>query len=89
MQEKRYVSYYMEGVDSSPHVVPLSELEKITYTNLDAGKYVFHISILDSSKRQSQELGCFSLVKEEEMYQKWWFKVYAVIVAGLAIAWVS
>ena len=84
-----YISYYLEGFDTQPNVVHLSELEKITYTNLDAGKYVFHISVLNDRKTKTLEIGSYTFVKKEEMYKKWWFKVYAILVAALAIAWLS
>lgn len=84
-----YISYYLEGFDTKPNVVPLSELETITYTNLDSGKYVFHISVLNDRKTKTLEIGSYTFVKREEMYQKWWFKVYTTLVSALAIAWVS
>lgn len=84
-----YVSYYLEGFDKDPSIVLLSQLETITYTNLGPGKYVFHIAILNNRKTKALEIGSYSFVKEKEMYQKWWFKIYALIVAGLAIAWLS
>ena len=35
------------------------------------------------------ETGSYHIVKEKEMYQNWWFKLYMVVVAALVIIWIT
>lgn len=84
-----YISYCLEGADSKEKIILLSELESITYGNLKPGKYTFKISVLDSSKENAIESGSYVIIKEMEMYQNWWFKLYTIIVAGLVIIWIT
>lgn len=84
-----YVSYYMEGYDAEPKIVRLSELEPISYSNLRPGAYVFTVSVLDHIGGNVVETGSYHIVKEKEMYQNWWFKLYMVVVAALVIIWIT
>lgn len=82
-----YISYCLEGVDSEDRVVLLSELKAITYSNLRPGKYTFRIAVLDSSKSKVIESGSYVIIKEMEMYQNWWFKLYIILVAAIILIW--
>lgn len=84
-----YVSIYLEGYDSKEKVCLLSELNSFTYANLSPGKYTFHISILDNAEGNVLEAGSYNIVKEIEMYQKWWFKLYVIVIAGLVLIWIT
>lgn len=84
-----YISYRLEGVDSEDKVVLLSELSSITYSNLRPGNYTFKISVLDASRQKVIESGRYEIIKDMEMYQSWWFKLYFVIVAAVIIIWIT
>lgn len=43
-----YISLYMEGIDEHPNIMTQNELASVIYSNIAAGKYTFHISLLDS-----------------------------------------
>ncbi len=82
-----YISYYLEGYDSSENVCLLSEFSKVSYTDLKSGKYIFHISILDSFSGEVLESASYTVIKEMEMYQNNWFQFYILFVVGLVITW--
>ncbi len=84
-----YISYYLEGYDSTETVCLLSEFGKITYTDLKSGNYVFYISILDGLDSGVMESAHFTIEKELEMYQNTWFKVYVMFIVSLVIIWVT
>ena len=86
--EDPYVSYYLEGFDAAATVLPQKELSSITYTNLPTGSYTFRLSVLDSRHNVLEE-SSYSLVKEKEIYDNQWFRVYFFLVAMLAVAWLT
>ncbi len=84
-----YISYYLEGYDNEAKVIPLSELKEITYNNLKSGKYTFRIAVLDSSREHVVESGSYVIIKEMNMYQNWWFKLYFILISALIISWIT
>lgn len=79
------VSVYLEGFDKARTVIPQSELTSLVYTNLHAGDYVFHLAILDEKNGRVMEESTYKLVKEKEIYDYWWFRLYVVAVFLFAI----
>lgn len=86
--EDPYVSYQLVGYDKTKNIVPRSELSTITYTNLPSGEYEFRLEILDND-RHVLEQSSYTLSKELEKYDNWWFKLYMLVVAGITIAWIT
>ena len=86
-----YVSVYLEGYDSNESICLLSELDKITYSKLKPGSYVFKIAILDGIDGKVVEAASYKIEKEKEteMYQNWWFKLYVCVIAGLVLVWIT
>ncbi len=84
-----YISYYLEGYDSEKTECQLSEFGKISYSDLNSGSYVLHISILDGLDGSVMEGASFTIEKEMEMYQHAWFKAYMMIITGLVIVWIT
>ena len=84
-----FVSYYLEGFDYEPTIVPQSALTSIVYTNVPVGKYKFHFSVLDAKGEKVIEQSTFLLEKEHENYDTAWFRAYMFIVAMLAVAWLT
>ncbi|MDO4523459.1 MAG: GGDEF domain-containing protein, partial [Eubacteriales bacterium] len=83
------ISCYLEGFDKHPIVMPQSELSTIVYTNLPAGKYSFHITLLDSESGVSISEKVYSLEKETEFTDTIWF--YILIVGGVVLiaTWIA
>ena len=82
-----YISVMLKGHDTKERTCLLSEFDKITYTDLKTGRYVFKISILDGYDGNVIESGRYIIDKENEMYQYWWFRLYICVVAGLVLIW--
>lgn len=84
-----FVSVYMEGVDEKPSIMLQNELSSLIYTNLKAGSYNLHISILDSKGLMATEESVFRITKSYNFYDNWWFMLYAVGVFVLMVAWLT
>jgi energy-coupling factor transport system substrate-specific component len=85
--EDPYVSYYLEGFDYTPNIVPQSELGSIVYTNVPSGTYTFHLAVLDSDKETVLEEATYEFVKAKEIYDNLWFIIYMLVVAALFVSW--
>lgn len=83
------VMYYLEGFDAEPNTVLQSGLSSIVYTNIPSGEYKFHLGVLDSKNEKMIEESVFDIVKEHEIYDTRWFHLYMLIVAMLAVAWLT
>ena len=84
-----YITVFLEGVDEKPQVYLQNDLSSVIYTNLRAGDYRFHIAVLDSKGREIVEESVYPLTKTFKIYNNWWFMLYTVGVAALAIVWLT
>ena len=84
-----YISLYMEGIDEHPNIMTQNELASVIYSNISAGKYNFHISLLDSKGLNVIEENVYEIEKQFHIYNYWWFRVYAFFVMIMAIAWLT
>lgn len=80
-----FVTYQLEGFDSHETQIPQSQLTAITYTNLPSGSYTFHIAVFDKDKNIIEE-SRYKLIKEKEIYDEAYFKIYLLIMAILIIS---
>lgn len=81
------VGYLLEGYDTQWTIVPQNSLNNIIYVNLPAGKYTFHLAILDSAGERVLEERKFELIKEGEFYEKPGFLIYMLMLLALMIIW--
>ena len=87
--EDPYVMYCLEGFDAEPTVLLQSDLSSVTYTNLLSGSYTFHIAVLDGNTTNTLEESAYSFIKNKEIYDNDWFIVYMLVVAMIAVAWLT
>ncbi len=87
--EEPIVSYYLEGLEKTAKTVPQNELSRIVYTNLNAGEYTFHLSIIDRDSGDIYEESSYAILKENNIQDNRWFTIYMVLVALIFIAWLS
>ena len=82
------ISYWLEGFDTEPIITNKQELTPISYTNLDGGKYKFHMSLLDD--KTGEEIDSVELVisKEHSIYDNalFWLALIILAVAATGIA---
>ncbi|MBQ4379401.1 MAG: HD domain-containing protein [Treponema sp.] len=83
-----YVSYWLEGFEENETLIPQSQLSTVVYTNLPSGKYTFHLSFFDKEQNVVEE-NRYEIIKEQELHDTKIFMVYLVLVAMLAIAWIT
>ena len=83
-----YVSYWLEGFDSKEIVIPQSELTSVTYTNLPSGLYKFHLAVLDK-EQTIIEKSTYEILKEEDINDTKYFRIYLFLVASITIAWIT
>ena len=84
-----FISAYLEGIDKNPAVMLQNKLTSLSYSNLPAGEYRFHIAVLDSKGKNTLEETVYTISKSFRISDNWWFMVYIVGVAMLAIAWLT
>ena len=84
-----YISLYMKGIDEKPNVMTQNELASVIYSNISAGTYQFHISMLDSRGHNVIEECVYTIEKPFRIYDNWWFQFYAFFVMIMAIAWLT
>ncbi len=83
-----YVRMYLEGFENEMTVTTLSTMTHKVYTNLPTGTYRFHLELLNEKGEVSME-NIFTIVKEEEIYDKWWFMAYFWIVFVAIIVYIA
>ena len=66
-----------------------NELTNVAYTNLPVGTYTFHLAVLDSRGKNVIAESTYTIIKEKEIYDNWWFMLYVVLVFGIAIAYLT
>ena len=79
------VTYSLEGFDQTTTTVKRSELEPVTYTNLDGGNYRFVMHLKDALGRGDKELAV-TIVKEKAVYEKVWFRILVAALGVMLIA---
>lgn len=84
-----YVSVYMEGFDKQPKVIPQNELKSVVYTNLPVGTYTFHLGVMDNRGKKIVAESTYTIEKEREIYDNWWFMAYTVFVFAAAVAYLT
>lgn len=83
------VSVYLEGVDEKPQIIPQKSLTSFVYTHIEPGVYNFHIGILNEKGTNVVEEAVYVFQKQSHFYDYLWFKFYLIIVAAIAIAWLT
>ena len=84
-----YVSVWLEGFDENDKIMLQSDLSDISYTNLPAGDYTFHLAVLNSKGKYKIAENTYQVIKEKEIYDYWWFMVYVIAVFALAIIYLT
>ena len=83
------VGYMLEGFDTEWTVVPQNSLSTISYTNLTAGDYVFHLAVFDNNRENVIVERTYNITKEKEMYDNSWFIFYILSVPMFTVGWVT
>ena len=84
-----FVGYMLEGFDTGWTIVPQNALSTISYTNLPAGDYTFHLAVFDNNQENVLVERTYSITKEKEMYDNSWFIFYMLSVPMFTVGWVT
>lgn len=84
-----YVSYYLEGYEEKAVSVRLSQLDKISYSELPAGEYTFHINVYDNVDSDANSSMQFTLVKKAALKETFWFKLLAAMILAVVIIFLT
>jgi len=83
--EKKQYSYMLEGFDKKWNDIGMRR--RATYTNLDAGKYIFKVRGLNNDGSWSPAVTGIQLIILPPFWLTWWFKLLvALCTAGCGIA---
>ena len=80
------ISYKLDGFDYNEIISNMTELEKISYTNLDGGEYNFTFSVLNGLTGEKEYTITINIVKKKAFYEYLWFKLLAALLAIAFIA---
>ena len=83
------VGYMLEGFDTEWTVTAQNSLSTISYTNLPAGDYVFHLAVFDNNRENVIVERTYNITKEKEMYDNSWFIFYMLSVPMFTVGWVT
>ncbi|MBR1770917.1 MAG: HD domain-containing protein [Lachnospiraceae bacterium] len=76
------ISYYLENFDKSPIHTTKQEMQPVIYTNLDGGKYIFHMDVIDDETGQIEKSILLTIVKETSPYENILFWI-SLMCAGI------
>lgn len=80
------ISYYLDGFDKEPITTTKQDMQPVVYTNLDGGKYVFHLNVINDETGKVEKTMSVAINKENSAYESFWFWV---ILMGVIIAFIS
>lgn len=78
------LSYCLEGFDETSISVSKQEMQPISYTNLDGGKYVFHLSVINTMTGEVENSIAVTIIKKKAIYEYSWFWILIVLLAVAA-----
>ncbi len=80
------ISYYLEGFEKEPIYTTKQELSPVTYTNLDGGKYVFHLNVINDETGETDKSASITIIKEASLYENTWFWVVLTLIIVVSVA---
>ncbi|MBI5215118.1 MAG: hypothetical protein HY960_05145 [Ignavibacteriae bacterium] len=78
---KNLYSYMLEGFDNK-WTLTTAERRSITYTNLDAGEYLFRVLGSNSDGVWNQQPASLRIIITPPFWERWWFIVFSVLFVG-------
>ena len=74
------IQYSLEGFDTEVTLLTKQDMEPVRYTNLDGGRYLFHLSVVNTSTNEVQQTISIKIVKKMAFYERPWFWIVLVVV---------
>lgn len=83
------IRIYLEGMDDPGMTAHQNELTSVVYTNLPYGNYTLHVQILEETGLDVIREETFSLVKDAQIFERRYFRVYLFSVCGVFVAFLA
>ena len=82
------MSYYLEGFDDGAVSVSKQDMQPVSYTNLDGGKYTFRLSVINTMTGEEESTIAVTIIKEKAFYEyaAFWFAILFVMVLAVVFA---
>lgn len=80
------ISYYLDGFDKVPITTTKQDMQPVVYTNLDGGKYVFHLNVINDETGKVEKTLAVAINKENSAYENFMFWI---ILMGVIIGFIS
>ena len=74
------ISYYLEGFDKAPTVTTKQDMQPVSYTNLNGGKYVFCLNVIDDETGEVEKSSELTIIKERSLFENLLFVSLLVLV---------
>ncbi len=81
--------FYVEGMENEPQFYSYKELEPIQLSNLDGGSYRIHFELADGSGDKILAEKDYTLMKEMQVWEHLWYKLYLAFVCVEVIAFAT
>ena len=77
------ISYYLEGFDDGPIMTTKQDMQPVSYTNLDGGKYVFHLNVINSATGEVEKSTSINITKKTAFYESilFWILVMTICIS--------
>ena len=83
------VRYYLEGAKDSGVTVHQDEMTNLYLSSLSYGTYSVHVEVLNATDGTMLKEAVFSIRKDAQLYDRWYYKVYVVLVGVMLVAFLA
>ncbi|MDD3165667.1 MAG: two-component regulator propeller domain-containing protein [Oscillospiraceae bacterium] len=83
------VRFWIDGLDDQPNIMLQSNLGAVQYANVPAGRYTAHLALIDPETNAVYQESAYSVVKQAQFWEHWWFYLYLLIVMVWIVVFVS
>ncbi len=80
---------YLEGSGDDGVYCLQKEIQSLSYMNLPYGEYTLHVDVMDIAGNTITKSATFSIVKESQIFERMYFKVYLITVCVLFVLFIG
>jgi PAS domain S-box-containing protein len=77
--------YKLEGYDRDWQFVDQSDLDKVKYSGIQAGKYIFMVQARNGEGEWSEVAQSGTITVNAPFYHTWWFIMVMILLAGVVV----
>ena len=80
---------FLEGTEDEGVTCYQKDMQSLTYTNLPYGNYRLHVQVLDTAGKHVIREEIFPVLKESQLYERRYFRIYLFVVSFLLVAYIG